>query len=83
LKTFADRELLSGYLQEAVWFWFDASTREKSLEAGFHRLAARCILEEIRRRGLEEPAAELIYRQARKCIPLDDLRRPEPAGGFA
>ena len=27
LKLFDDGELLDGYVIEAAWFWFDASTR--------------------------------------------------------
>jgi hypothetical protein len=75
LQPFADAELLSGYIAEAAWFWFDASTHEKSLEAGLHRVAARCILHEIRKRGLPEPAGELAYARARRMFPPDDLRR--------
>jgi hypothetical protein len=71
---FADAELLNGYVAEAAWFWFDASTHEKSLEAGLHRVAAQCILSEIRRRGLPEPGAELTHARARRTFPPDDLR---------
>src|SRR6266699_3816106 len=55
LKAYEDDVLLDGYLAEAVWFWFDASTVEKRLECGLHRVAARCILSEIRKRGLDVP----------------------------
>src|SRR5436305_1930145 len=65
LKRFPDAELIDGYVDEAAWFWFDASTHEKSLEAGLHRIAAHCILNEIRQRGLEEPSSELAYARAR------------------
>jgi hypothetical protein len=75
LTTFDNAELLQAYEDEAIWFWFAASTAEKSLEAGLHRLAARCILYEIRRRGVPEPDADLVYARARRTIPLDDLRR--------
>ena len=45
-----------------------------SLEANFHRLAARCILAEMRERGIEQPAEALIFERARELFPLDDLR---------
>jgi hypothetical protein len=73
LKQFPDAELLSGYVAEAAWFWFDASTHEKSLEAGLHRIAAHCILREIRQRGLEEPDSDVAYARARQTFPPDDL----------
>jgi hypothetical protein len=73
LKAFPDRELLAGYLQEAVWFWFDASTLDKKLEVGLHRLVARCIFEEIRERGLDEPQPDRVYAHARRRFPPDDL----------
>ena len=74
LKCFPDVELLNGYVAEAAWFWFAASTHEMSLEAGLHRIAAHCILHEIRARGLEEPSNDLAYARARRVFPLDDLR---------
>jgi len=74
LRQFPDSELIRGYMDEAAWFWFDASTHEKSLEAGLHRVAAHCILQEIRQRGLEEPGSDLTYARARRLFPLDDLR---------
>ncbi len=74
LRRFSDGELLHGYLVEAAWFWFAASTEEKKLEAGLHRLMARCIYEELHRRGLDEPEADWVYGQARKAFPPDDLR---------
>ena len=45
-----------------------------SLKAGFHRLAARCLLLEMRERGIDEPADEVIFHRARKLFPRDDLR---------
>jgi hypothetical protein len=72
-KPFADTELLDGYIVEAAWFWFDASTEAKRLEAGLHRLMARCIYDEIRQRGLETPNLEQVYAQARHAFPADDL----------
>jgi hypothetical protein len=75
LKTYDDCVLLEGYVAEAAWFWFDASTHEKRLEAGLHRIMARCILLEIRKRGLEEPDNDFVYQHARRTFPLDDLRR--------
>jgi hypothetical protein len=74
LKHFPDAELLNGYVAEAAWFWFAASTHEKSLEVGLHRVAAHCILHEIRQRGLPEPSSDLAYARARKVFPPDDLR---------
>src|SRR5262245_30341644 len=75
LKVYDDAEVLESYLTEAAWFWFEASTLEKSLEAGLHRAAAVGILQEIRRRGLPEPERELAYGTARRAFPPDDLRR--------
>jgi hypothetical protein len=85
-KPFDDRALLEGYVAEATWFWFDASTVEKSFEVGLHRLAATCIREEIHRRGLTEPEAALVYRRARRVFPPDDLRswkERDPGHGLA
>jgi hypothetical protein len=73
-QPFDDGELLHAYLNQAVWHWFDASTFEMRLKANFHRLAARCILDELRERGLEEPAEELVFARARTLFPPDDLR---------
>jgi hypothetical protein len=73
LRRFSDDELLHGYLTEAAWFWFDASTGEKKLEVGLHRLAARCIYEEIRRRGLDEPSPQRLHAHARRLFPPDDF----------
>ena len=73
LKAYEDGVLLDGYLAEAVWFWFDASTVEKRLECGLHRVAARCILSEIRKRGLDVPDEDLVFQQARLTFPPDDL----------
>ena len=79
LKAFTDCELWKGYVAQAAWFWFDASTEEKKLEAGLHRLVARCVLEEIRARGLEEPDPARVYAHARRTFPPDDLHpRGEP-----
>ncbi len=74
LHPFRDDQVLDGYVTEAAWFWFHASTLEMSLEVRLHRLLARCIGQEIARRGLLEPDAEEIYQQARRSFPLDDLR---------
>jgi hypothetical protein len=73
LKAFTDCELWKGYVAQAAWFWFDASTKEKKLEVGLHRLLARCIYDELRARGLEEPDPALIYAHARRVFPPDDL----------
>ena len=73
LKAYEDDVLLDGYLAEAVWFWFDASTVEKRLECGLHCVAARCILSEIRKRGLDVPDEDLVFQQARLTFPPDDL----------
>ena len=73
LKVFDDVQLLQSYVAEAAWFWFDPSTHEKSLEVGLHRVAAHYLLKEVRRRGLDEPAADDVYRHARRTFPLDDL----------
>ncbi len=83
-EPFGDRELLAGYLEEAAWFWFAASTLEKSLEARWHRLAARCILEEVRRRGLAEPSAASVFAHARRRFPRDDFYwQWKPGQGYA
>jgi hypothetical protein len=74
LKPFADGELLDGYLAEAAWFWFDASTAEMKLAAGLHRLVALLLGDELRRRGLELPEPAAVYDQARRTFPPDDLR---------
>jgi hypothetical protein len=76
--AFDECELVHGYVSEAAWFWFDASTVEMSLRANLHRLMARCILQEIRRRGLPEPDEGLVYERARKTFPPDDLKRRAP-----
>jgi len=73
LKSFPDWDLLKGYIAQAAWFWFDASTEEKKLEVGLHRLVARCIYDELRERGLEEPDSDLVYAHARRIFPPDDL----------
>ncbi len=73
--AFDECELVHGYVSEAAWFWFDASTVEMSFRANLHRLIARCILQEIRRRGLEEPDEDAVYRRARQTFPPDDLKR--------
>jgi hypothetical protein len=73
--AFDECELVHGYVSEAAWFWFAASTVEGSFRANLHRLMARCILEEIRRRGLGEPDEDLVYEGARKTFPPDDLKR--------
>jgi hypothetical protein len=83
LKIYTDGELLEGYKAEAAWFWFDASTAEKKLEAGLHRLVALFLRAEVRERGLEVPSAEELYARARRKFPPDDLRprrgrRPRP-----
>ena len=75
LEQFNDCDLVQGYVSEAAWFWFDASTVEMSFRANLHRLLARCILQEIRRRGLPEPDEDLVYERARKTFPPDDLKR--------
>ena len=74
LRPFNDADLLLEYVQQAAWFWFDASTHEMSLEANFHRLAARCLRAELRDRGIGEPVDEDIYAHARRLFPPDDLR---------
>jgi hypothetical protein len=73
LKSYSDRELIKGYIGQAAWFWFDASTEEKKLEVGLHRLVARCIYDEIQERGLEEPDFDSLYAYARRIFPPDDL----------
>jgi hypothetical protein len=80
LKAFDDRALLEGYVAQAAWFWFDASTEEKKLEVGFRRLVARCIYEELRDRGLKEPGPAELYAQARKVFPPDDLHAWNQSG---
>jgi hypothetical protein len=75
LEQFNDCDLVQGYVSEAAWFWFDASTVKGSFLANVHRLVARCLLEEIRQRGLEEPNQDLLYKQARRIFPPDDLKR--------
>jgi hypothetical protein len=75
LQQFNDCDLIEGYLAEAVWFWFDASTVPMSLHANLHRLLARCLLEEIRQRGLDAPDEGFVYQQARRKFPPDDLKR--------
>jgi hypothetical protein len=75
LLQFTDHDLVRGYVNEAVWFWFDASTVEMSFQAGLHRLMAHCIRAELRRRGLDEPDDDWVYVAARKLFPPDDLRR--------
>jgi hypothetical protein len=75
LKQFDDCDLVHGYVAEAAWFYFDASTAEGSFRANLHRLIARCVLEELRQRGLDEPDDYLIYERARKTFPPDDLKR--------
>ena len=75
LKFFNDEELLTGYVIEAAWFWFDASTTEMSLEAGLHRVAAHCLRTELRQRGVIEPGGSHVYAHARRAFPPDDLRR--------
>jgi hypothetical protein len=72
--AFDECELVHGYLGEAAWFWFDASTVEMSFRANLHRLLARCILQEIRRRGVPEPDEDLVYERARNTFPPDDLK---------
>ncbi len=74
LLQFTDHDLVRGYVNEAVWFWFDASTVEMSFQAGLHRLMAHCIRAEIRRRGLDEPDGDWVYTLARRLFPPDDLR---------
>lgn len=74
LKPLRDFELLQEYLNQAIWDWFEPSTHEMSLEAGFHRLAARCILIEMRERGIDQPTNETVYACAREIFPRDDLR---------
>jgi hypothetical protein len=73
LSAFGDGDLLDGYLAEAAWFWFNASTAEKRLETKLHRLVAHCLAEEVRRRGLPEPGPDAIYAHARRTFPPDDL----------
>jgi hypothetical protein len=73
LKWYPDRELLKGYIAQAAWFWFDASTEAKKLEVALHRLVARCIYDEIQDRGLEEPDSDVVYAHARRIFPPDDL----------
>jgi hypothetical protein len=73
--AFDECELVHGYVSEAAWFWFDASTVEMSFRANLHRLMARCILQEIRRRGLHEPDEDLVYARALETFPPDDLKR--------
>jgi hypothetical protein len=75
LQHFNDCELIDGYVSEAAWFWFDASTVAGSFQANLHRLIARCLLEEIRQRGLDEPDEERVHERARRAFPPDDLRR--------
>src|SRR5438874_1599687 len=72
LKPLNDLELLREYINQAVWYWFEPSTHEMSLKAGFHRLAARCLLIEMRERGIDEPTDEIIFHRARKLFPRDD-----------
>lgn len=74
LKSLDDFELVQEYVNQAVWNWFDASTDEMGIAAGFHRLAARCLLLELRERGIDEPTEDMIFHHARKMIPRDDLR---------
>lgn len=73
LHPFNDSELLREYVNQAAWFWFDASTQEMSLEANFHRLAARCLLLEMSERGMEEPTDAEVVAHARRLFPPDDL----------
>ena len=73
LRPFSDYDLVLEYVNQAAWFWFDASTREMSLEANFHRLAARCLHSELQSRDIEEPSDEEIFEHARTLFPLDDL----------
>jgi hypothetical protein len=73
-KSFTNAELFVGYIGEAAWFWFDASTEVNRLGVGLHRLVARCIYDEIRRRGLAEPGSDLVYAHACRTFPPDDLR---------
>lgn len=75
LKPLNDVELLREYVNQAVWHWFEPSTHEMGIETGFHRLAARCLLLEMRQRGLEEPTDEMLFGRARRVFPMDDLRR--------
>jgi hypothetical protein len=74
LQQFNDCQLIDEYVREATWFWFDASTVAMSLHANLHRLIARCLLEEIRQRGLDEPDRFLVYERARRAFPPDDLK---------
>jgi hypothetical protein len=74
LQQFNDCDLVHGYVAEAIWFHFDASTAEGSFRANLHRLIARCVLQELRQRGLHQPDDDLIYERARKTFPPDDLR---------
>ncbi len=74
LKPLNDFELLREYVNQAVWYWFEPSTHEMSLEAGFHRLAARCLLVEMCERGIDEPTEDAIFACARRVFPRDDLR---------
>jgi hypothetical protein len=75
LVQFTDHDLVRSYVNEAVWFWFDASTVETSFQGRLHRLMAHCIRAEIRRRGLEETNDDQVYVLASKLLPPDDLHR--------
>jgi hypothetical protein len=83
-EAFGDGDLLAGYVHEASWFWFTASTLEMSFAAGWHRLLARCLLDEIRRRGLPEPSAAWVFEYARRRFPRDDFYwQWDPDQGYA
>jgi hypothetical protein len=76
---FESQELLDGYLGEAAWFWFDASTHEKSFEAGLHQVIALCLEKELHSRGLDTPSDAVVFARARTLFPPDDLRA-QPKG---